>query len=345
MSDLALYRKYRPKKFSEVVGQSHVVDVLSSAIKNDKIVHAYLFAGSRGIGKTSIARIFANEIGTSPEDIFEIDAASNRGIDEIRELRDAVHTLPLRSNYKVYIIDEVHMLTTPAFNALLKTLEEPPSHVIFILATTETHKLPETIVSRCQVFNFKKPSEIELSKTLDSITKKEGYKIDKSALQLLAALGEGSFRDAIGNLQKVMEVSKDKDISIEEAEKITGAPNHKLVSEIIRSILDLNTEGSLSILSNLSKKGIEAKIILKLLMSKIRIVMFLAFAPKLKDKISEEISKDELEDLESINEKYESKLYPILLRELLDAYSKIDRSYIKDLPIELAIINFIESTK
>lgn len=145
MSEIALYRKYRPQKFKDVVGQDHVVKVLQGAIDLGNISHAYLFSGSRGTGKTSIARIFAKEIGTTPNDLYEIDAASNRGIDDIREIRDGVSTLPFESKYKVYIIDEVHMLTKEAFNALLKTLEEPPAHAVFILATTELDKLPEWV--------------------------------------------------------------------------------------------------------------------------------------------------------------------------------------------------------
>ena len=160
MSDVALYRKYRPETFAQVIGQEPVIKALQGALSSDSLAHAYLFSGSRGTGKTSIARIFARELGSSENDTYEIDAASNRGIDDIRALRDAVRTLPFDSKYKVYIIDEVHMLTKEAFNALLKTLEEPPRHVIFILATTEEEKLPETIVSRCQSFRFKKPSHV-----------------------------------------------------------------------------------------------------------------------------------------------------------------------------------------
>ncbi len=149
-----LYRKYRPSNFGEVMGQDHIVSVIEKSIKNKKIAHAYLFSGSRGIGKTSIARILAKDLGTHSDDIYEIDAASNRGIDDIRAIRDAVNTLPFHSTYKVYIVDEVHMLTKEAFNALLKTLEEPPAYVIFMLATTELEKIPETIISR--LVHFKK---------------------------------------------------------------------------------------------------------------------------------------------------------------------------------------------
>ncbi len=204
MSHEVLYRKYRPQGFADVIGQDSVVKALSGAIKNKTIAHAYLFAGSRGIGKTSIARIFAREIGTTPNDIYEIDAASNRGIDDIRALRDAVGTLPFESEFKVYIIDEVHMLTKEAFNALLKTLEEPPKHVVFILATTEVYKLPETIVSRCQVFEFKRPTVDILKDTVMAIAEKEGFTIEPGGAELVALVGDGSFRDTHGVLERVI---------------------------------------------------------------------------------------------------------------------------------------------
>src|SRR6185312_16293063 len=171
---LSLYRKYRPHEFKDVRGQEAVVSVLEAAIKNKKIAHAYLFAGGRGTGKTSMARILARALETSEEDIYEMDAASNRGIDEIRQLRDGVSTLPFESTYKFYIIDEAHALTKDAWGALLKTLEEPPSHVIFVLATTELEKVPETIISRCQVFQFKKPPHEALKSLALDVAKKEG---------------------------------------------------------------------------------------------------------------------------------------------------------------------------
>ena len=200
MHDLALYRKYRPKTFKEVLGQDHVVSVLESSVETDKVSHAYLFVGSRGTGKTSLARIFATSIGVSLNDLYEIDAASNRGIEDIKELRDGTRVLPFDSKYKVYIIDEVHMLSKDAWGALLKTLEEPPKHVIFILATTELQKVPETIISRCQVFTFKKASESVCRKMLIDVAKKENFELEAGSAELLAILADGSFRDALGEL-------------------------------------------------------------------------------------------------------------------------------------------------
>jgi len=242
MSDIALYRKYRPQNFKEVLGQDHVVKIIEGAIKIGNFPHAYLFAGSRGTGKTSIARIFAKEIGSSLNDLYEIDAASNRGIDDIREIRESVNTLPLESQYKVYIIDEVHMLTKEAFNALLKTLEEPPKHVIFILATTETEKLPETIVSRCQTYNFKKPSQNLLKDLVLDISKKEGFELEPSSADLIAMLGDGSFRDTQGILQKVIGSSNSRKISPEEVASVTGAPQSALVNDF--ASIRFNNNGS-----------------------------------------------------------------------------------------------------
>lgn len=205
----ALYRKYRSKKLSEVIGQKHITDTLEHALKTGNISHAYLFTGPRGVGKTSIARILAHEINHLPYtddsmhlDIIEIDAASNRRIDEIRDLRDKVNIAPTSAQYKVYIIDEVHMLTKEAFNALLKTLEEPPKHVVFILATTEIHKLPETIISRTQRFTFKPVPQDQVVAHLKDIAKQEKIEISDGALELIAAHGEGSFRDSISLLDQ-----------------------------------------------------------------------------------------------------------------------------------------------
>lgn len=210
MSNLVLYRKYRPQGFQDVVGQDVVVRTLTAALKQKSPAHAYLFVGSRGTGKTSVARIFARELGVTDKDTVEIDAASNRKIEHVRDLREMVQKLPFESPYTVYIIDEVHMLTTEAFNALLKTLEEPPKHVIFILATTELDRVPDTIKSRCQILSFETPSSQEIVLCLKNASEKEGVTISEEALNQLARHASGSYRDALGLLGRVIQVAGKK---------------------------------------------------------------------------------------------------------------------------------------
>ena len=341
MSDIALYRKHRPSTFKDVVGQDHVVSVLLAAVKDEKVAHAYLFSGSRGTGKTSVARIFATELKTSANDIIEIDAASNRGIDEIRELREGVRSLPFDSKYKVYIVDEVHMLTTAAFNALLKTLEEPPEHVIFVLATTELHKLPETIISRCQAFSFKRPSEAGITELLAAIAKKEKVTVDKDSLALMALLADGSNRDALGILQKVITVSADKKIEVSEVERITGAPKQASIQLFLDSVLDGELEQALSSVKDVSEAGIDMRLFLKLLMRSLRFAMLLMFAPGMKAEIAERTSADELKYLEELKDKKNARIMSAILKELLVAYEETGRAHIKSLPLELALVKLL----
>jgi DNA polymerase-3 subunit gamma/tau len=251
---LALYRKYRPETFADVIGQEHITSLLTQSIKQKKIAHAYLFCGGRGTGKTSVARIVARDIGCNPEDIIEIDAASNRGIDEIRELRDAVRTMPFSSQYKVYIIDEAHMLTKEAANALLKTLEEPPSHVIFILATTDPDKLPQTIVSRCQKVVFNQPDLITLSKQLKIISKREGAELsDKNAI-LIAKHGNNSYRDALGMLEQLLRISN-KEINEDIITKHLGLPSVEILQKILYSLVAKDSKSLLAVLTHAQSIG------------------------------------------------------------------------------------------
>ena len=242
----ALYRKYRSKTLDELVGQDHIVNALRASIKNGKISHAYLLTGPRGTGKTSVARILAHDINgiqydesTTNLDIIEIDAASNRRIDEIRDLREKVHIAPSTLKYKIYIIDEVHMLTKEAFNALLKTLEEPPEHAIFILATTELSKVPDTIISRTQRYSFK---PIELSKLvshLSHIAKQESITADNEALNLIAEHAEGGFRDAIGLLDQVRHTNDS--VTVESVMEALGSPPHKSLDELWHALITQGT--------------------------------------------------------------------------------------------------------
>ena len=339
--ETTLYRKYRPQTFKEVIGQDHVIKTLQRALQLGNFAHAYLFAGSRGTGKTSVARIFSHELGCTENDIYEIDAASNRGIDDIRELRNSVQTLPFDSKYKVYIIDEVHMLTKEAFNALLKTLEEPPAHVLFILATTESEKLPSTVISRCQGFTFKKPSQNILKEVSFNIAKKEGYTLDPSAAQLIAILGDGSFRDTLGILQKVISTSADKKITAEEVETITGAPSRTLVDNFITAIAEDKLDAGLLAISKAVENNINMKMFLKLILAKLRFIMLLRFAKDMEEEIKDEIDEDDFKFLKKMSDPKNTKLSSATLSELLEAYSKLDFAYITQLPLELALIKLL----
>ena len=344
-AELVLYRKYRPQTFKEILGQDHIVSVLEGSIKQGNIAHAYLFAGSRGTGKTSLARILARAVDVSANDLYEIDAASNRGIDDIRELREAVNTLPFESPYKVYIIDEVHMLTKEAFNALLKTLEEPPSHVIFILATTEVHKLPETIVSRCQTYTFKKPPSKILKDIVISVAKEEGFTLDSPSADLIAFLSEGSFRDALGVLQKVIFSSSSKKVSIDEVEKITGAPQTVLVNNSIEAIDSGDVGISLSKIEEALKGGVDVKVFLTLLLHKVRSVLLLRYAKELESHIKEQFTNEDFIFLKKISSNKNSHINAILLEELLRAYSHIGLSHVPQLPIELALLKVLSPSE
>ncbi|HRY62195.1 MAG TPA: DNA polymerase III subunit gamma/tau [Candidatus Paceibacterota bacterium] len=341
---IALYRKYRPKNFKEVLGQDNIVRALSGSIDEDRIFHAYLFIGPRGTGKTSIARIFAKEIGTSEKDIYELDAASNTSVEDIREITDGARTLPFESKRKVYIIDEVHMLSKSAFNAFLKTLEEPPAHVMFILATTEAHKVPDTIVSRCQSFTFKKPSNEILKKAVERVAKGEGLTIDKSSADLLALLGDGSFRDTIGLFEQVSNISKDKKITIDDIESITGSPRGEVIHSLIKEILEKNLEAALVLLRKIAIKNIDMKIFLKMLLRDIRLVMLLKFAPEMEKEILSEVSDDEAKVFKELKGHKNIAVLPQALKELIYANHELGHGSIPELPIELALIRLLGQT-
>lgn len=312
--------------------------VLKGSIELGNISHAYLFAGSRGTGKTSIARIFARAIGCSANDLYEIDAASNTGVDDVRALNESVSSLPFESPYKIYIIDEVHMLSKSAFNALLKTLEEPPKHVIFILATTELDKLPETVVSRCQVFTFKKPSQKILKELVLNIAKKEGFKLEPSSADLIALLGDGSFRDTQGILQKVISSSKDKNISIEEVEQVTGAPKANLVNNFIKAIDIKDLTTGLEAIRSAAENNIDMLVYLKLVLRKMRAILLLKYAKNMESAFKEEYSEEDFSFLKEMSVKKESVINSKTLLELLTAYDSVARAHIPELPLELALI-------
>lgn len=336
MSYKSLYRKYRPMRFEDVCGQQFIVKTLSNAIKNNKIGHAYLFCGTRGTGKTTIAKIFAklvnclnpldnvpcgeceiclNENTDEIPDIIEIDAASNNGVDEIRELKNKIKLMPVMCKYKVYIIDEVHMLSTGAFNALLKTLEEPPEHVIFILATTEPQKLPITIISRCQRFDFKKINVLDISKRLKYISQKEGIDIDDEAIEEIAKLSEGAMRDAIGLLDQVSSFADSK-ITVEDIYTIRGSVSNRVLIELIEKYIENDASSILSIVDDIYLSGkdfyrLSEDILVfyrNMLISKVAPSYFEDKALQLKDDIMRLSSKIEVKRIERMIKKLEELL-------------------------------------
>ena len=274
MSYLALYRKYRPQTFEEVVGQNKIIKILENSINNNMVSHAYLFSGPRGTGKTTTAKLIAklinceNRNGLEPcdkcescisynnknnPDIIEIDAASNNGVDEIREIKEKVDLMPSISKYKVYIIDEVHMLSIGAFNALLKTLEEPPKHVIFILATTEFYKVPETIVSRCQCFSFERIEDFDIIRRLKDIVEKENLNVSLDVLKLIAEYSDGGLRDAINMLDKL--ICSSNEVTVDDFYEARGLTKKDDLEQIVQDIKDNNIRNLFDRIDNLNKKG------------------------------------------------------------------------------------------
>ena len=277
----ALYRKYRSRSLDEVLGQDHVTNILRRALEQGKIAHAYLLTGPRGVGKTSVARILAHEINQLPYDeeashldIIEIDAASNNGVDDIRMLREKAQVAPVSATKKIYIIDEVHMLSKPAFNALLKTLEEPPAHIVFILATTDVDKLPSTILSRVQQFYFRPISVEVMKRQLMNIAKQEGFRIDEAAAQMIAERSNGGFRDSISLLDQLSPLaSTEQPLSAEQVASHLGLSSHDVIKELINTYRQQDARAALTTLQKLEQQGADPLITTTQLLNELRAII------------------------------------------------------------------------
>ncbi len=376
---LAIYRKYRPKTLSDVLGQDAISEILKNAARLDRLAHAYLFYGPKGSGKTTTARIIAKiancqtrqsdlEFKKTGEpcnkcpacleidkgaamDVVEIDAASNRGIDEIRNLKESIRVSPAAYAYKVYIIDEAHQLTKDAFNALLKTLEEPPAHAILILVTTEFEKMPATISSRTQRFHFRKLPLSTIVEKLKSIVKAENIKISDSALELISAVAGGSFRDAESLLDQIASLEiKDKQqtkIEVEDVEKILGQVAFKRVSELAELLIKKDLSASLEILSNINDAGYNLTQFNKDLIHYLRRVLALRFSPDLAKHFSRELTDEELSIVKKHSQMLEStaaegKIIK-LIKSLIEAYTEMRYSPFAIVPLEVAIIENLKT--
>jgi len=353
-----LYLKYRPQILSEVFGQNHIKRTLSSALLKNRISHAYLFTGPRGTGKTTIARILAKAVNcSSPQkgepdnkcqscqeitagrslDVVEIDAASNRGIDEIRELRDKVKFSPSKSKYKVFIIDEVHMLTREAFNALLKTLEEPPSHALFVLATTEIHKVPETIISRCQRFDFSRIKMADLIEYLKKVSRKEKLKVEQGALELIAANSGGSLRDAVNLLDQAS--SFGGEINISSLQTILGLTDIEAVYQLTDLLIDKNVSDSIELVNDLLEKGYDISSFLKKIIEHLRHILILKVSGRTE---LLEVTAEQLAKIQSQVSNLKTGQLLGMIKAFLKAQEKTSFANLPQLPLEMAVLEINE---
>jgi len=369
MENLVLYRKYRPQSFADVAGQEHVTVTISNEIKSGHVAHAYLFSGPRGCGKTTTARIIAkavNCLNRKPDeaepcnkcancleissgraiDMIEIDAASHRGIDDIRELREGIKFAPTKLKYKVFIIDECHQLSKDASNALLKTLEEPPAHAIFILATTELHKILPTILSRCQRFDFRKLALPLLVGRLQKLADLEGIKLEKAALELVALSGGGSVRDAESLLGQVFvfadNAGKKSQVKASDIRQVLGMTENKAVGELAALVSQKNAAAAINYLNEVVENGYDvqeyAKNIVGYLRQGLILSIFGAAAAKNDNSIIAGLSDEEFENLRQMTQALGQEKIKKVVEIFLSAQEKIRYSPIPQLPLELAIV-------
>ncbi len=340
MSHVALYRKYRPTTFTDVQGQEAAVDYLESIINSRRIPHAILLTGSRGIGKTTLARIFAKSLGIDTHDIYEIDAASNNSVDDVRTLIEEVNTLPLSSEYKMYILDEVHMFSKQAFNALLKVLEEPPKHVLFVFATTELHKVIPTVISRCQVIHLKKPTVKILTEQVVSIAKQEGKTISSEHAAMIAERANGSFRDALVLLDQVIEQSTGDVITEIDIERLGLRVVDHLAFEFMSELEKGNSGRLMEIVRSVSNN--DEKPVLEFLEKLLRIMRFTLYvqhAPTLWVEAQSELADDQIQFIE--NWAVTKFVTTDRLAQFLHVYDSVKKSTIPAIPLELAIIEIL----
>ena len=329
----SLYQKYRPQQFSEVREQPEVVAILERAVQDKAAAHAYLFTGPRGIGKTSVARIFARALGCVGTDLFEIDAASHTSVENIRELSAGVYTQPSLSPCKVYILDEVHMLSKAAFNAFLKTLEEPPPHSVFILVTTEHERLPETVVSRCVSLRFRQPSLTILQETAIETAKQEGVTLSMQSAALIALMAEGSFRDMLTLLQKVLTIATETEMAHETVEEILGAPRTQQVHTYLTALLDSNVQEGVQALQTATTAQADIPLFVKLCLRTLRSALLVREGVA---GVLDERNDAERATIEVLAKHPNLSVKP--LQGLLEAIPAVQRATLKTLPLELLLI-------
>ncbi len=359
---LVIYRKYRPKLFSEVIGQEHVVKTITNAIKDNMASHGYLFAGPHGCGKTTLARLLAKALNCQTRkdgqfepcnqcdscleinqgnaiDLIEIDAASNRGIDEIRELKEGIRFAPVKSKYKVFILDEAHQLSKDAANALLKTLEEPPSHAIFILATTESHKMIPTILSRCQTFDFRKLQMPEIIARLENILKQEKISYEPEVVKLIAAQAAGAMRDAESLLDEVVSFTgQDGKIELKEARVLLGLSDNGSIFQFLEFLRAKKTKEAFEFINELMFKAVDLKEFIKSIIQFLREMLLLKIDPSFQSPLALSLTSEEKKRLLELTAAFTEMQVKTMLEKFMAAENKMRTATILQLPLELMVV-------